>query len=337
MLKLFRDILSYRSTKKVTNQNPITIIGWESMISRNSRGISRNRRFTSRFFVSRYIYPIYFCAIFVNKRIHIDEASKFAIKSSCVCGTRTRREAANREKKEREKNPPLTRFGIYLKIEYPRSKNAIPPDLRNQGWNFLFFLPSNGRPQFRTHDYTLSPRHLFFLFAKKSFVSSSFSSNRKKGGEREESYFKIKREWKCKRERRGSTTIPRNDDNETMETLSHFRILPNVIRHERAAKNLKTEFFFFFRQGKTVDHRSFGKHHRDGSGRSTPYTSVHHHFFLPRNETRSKTKRAIVKRRIANRYPLLPPPHHSRATRAFKVRWTFVFFLPSTHHLRSHP
>lgn len=40
--------------------------------------------------------------------------------------------------------------------------------------------------------------------------------------------------------------IPRNDDNETMETLSHFRILPNVIRHERAAKNLKTEFFFFF-------------------------------------------------------------------------------------------
>lgn len=164
MLKLFRDILSYRSTKKVTNQNPITIIGWESMISRNSRGISRNRRFTSRFFVSRYIYPIYFCAIFVNKRIHIDEASEFAIKSSCVCGTRTRREAANREKKEREKNPSLTRFGIYLKIEYPRSKNAIPPDLRNQGWNFLFFLPSNGRPQFRTHDYTLSPRHLFFLF-----------------------------------------------------------------------------------------------------------------------------------------------------------------------------
>lgn len=134
------------------------------MISRNSRGISRNRRFTSRFFVSRYIYPIYFCAIFVNKRIHIDEASEFAIKSSCVCGTRTRREAANREKKEREKNPSLTRFGIYLKIEYPRSKNAILPDLRNQGWNFLFFLPSNGRAQFRTHDYTLSPRHLFFLF-----------------------------------------------------------------------------------------------------------------------------------------------------------------------------
>lgn len=178
MLKLFRDILSYRSTKKVTNQNPITIIGWESMISRNSRGISRNRRFTSRFFVSRYIYPIYFCAIFVNKRIHIDEASEFAIKSSCVCGTRTRREAANREKKEREKNPSLTRFGIYLKIEYPRSKNAIPPTFAIRVETFSSF---SHRTVGHNFAHTITPFRLvtfFFLFL--------FPRIKKRGRERRE-------------------------------------------------------------------------------------------------------------------------------------------------------
>lgn len=139
-----------------------------------------------------YLSAIYFRAIFVNKRIYIDEASSNLCETLYMWNEDTMRSEARNRKKGKKENPFDQVFGIYLKIEYPCSKNAIPLDLRNQDWNFLFSFPSNGRAQFRTHDYTLSPRHLFYFifYSRKSFVRSSLSSNEKKKEERKGEYFK---------------------------------------------------------------------------------------------------------------------------------------------------
>lgn len=101
-----------------------------------------------------------------------------------------RREAANREREKKKKNPSPIRFGIYLKIEYPCSKNAIPPptfEIRVE--TFSSFSPH--RTVGHNFAHTITPFRLvtffFFLFAKKSFLRFSLSSNKKK-----ESYFKIK-------------------------------------------------------------------------------------------------------------------------------------------------
>lgn len=90
--------------------------------------------------------------------------AKFVSKQTVYMRNEDARQQIEREKKK--KNPSPIRFGIYLKIEYPCSKNAIPPptfEIRVETFS-SFFPPSNGRAQFRTHDYTLSPRHLFFFF-----------------------------------------------------------------------------------------------------------------------------------------------------------------------------
>lgn len=100
--------------------------------------------------------------------------AKFVSKQTVYMRNEDARQQIEREKKK--KNPSPIRFGIYLKIEYPCSKNAIPPptfEIRVETFS-SFFPPSNGRAQFRTHDYTLSPRHLFFFFYSRKNPSFVF-------------------------------------------------------------------------------------------------------------------------------------------------------------------
>lgn len=121
--------------------------------------------------------------------------AKFVSKQTVYMRNEDARQQIEREKKK--KNPSPIRFGIYLKIEYPCSKNAIPPptfEIRVE--TFSSFSPH--RTVGHNFAHTITPFRLvtffFFLFAKKSFLRFSLSSNKKKG-----SYFKIK----CERERRG--------------------------------------------------------------------------------------------------------------------------------------
>lgn len=114
--------------------------------------------------------------------------AKFVSKQTVYMRNEDARQQIEREKKK--KNPSPIRFGIYLKIEYPCSKNAIPPptfEIRVE--TFSSFSPH--RTVGHNFAHTITPFRLvtffFFLFAKKSFLRFSLSSNKKK-----ESYFKIK-------------------------------------------------------------------------------------------------------------------------------------------------
>lgn len=154
---------------------------WESIISCNSK----ERDIPS--IVPRYIYPQYISARYLSTNVSTSMKRAVIYMKRCICGTRTRCEARQQIEKrgEKKKKPIRPRFGIYLKIEYPCSKNAIPPTFEIRVETFSSF---SHRTTTVGHNFAhaITPfrlvLHLFFFifYSRKSFVRSSLSSNKKK-------------------------------------------------------------------------------------------------------------------------------------------------------------